>query len=585
MKNKDLFVVGLCAKLGVISLFLMFIFCFNYMFSKDWYKPAASTKELKQKLDTIQGNKPKEVPRIDVRSQIGITPLMSAAATGNTKKVAMLIANGADVNARANNVVKRIALHYSCFNGYVDTSIYLLNKGANFLAYDTNNNPAIPQLYGVNLFSSKVFKRLIQAFADKGANLNLPDKARGMPLLFWVIQRSQYEMVKVLLDDFGHFIDFDFKNKKGKTALQYVQTPPVLIQNLRVIKLLKGIRLRALDGSVNINGYDKKGFTLTMKAALKGYTKRLKQLVARKANLNAKDRAKMGNTALHWTCLYNQPGNAEILVKSGADVLVKNNLGAQPMYYVWGIMDKAQRRKIIKLFMKKGANINAQNKKGDTILTHLAFWGAHKKIQDLLSDFSDFINFRVMNKKKLNALGVARRRKDKVLIKTLEPFYKRTPVSRINVLDNKGYSPLMIAALRDDVDDARYLLANGANINMKGLEGNTALHFALRYQGINVAKLLLGNKRIDATISNNKGNTPLLEVPRILKAKARKNIVKKLLTLGANINEKNKQGQTLIEMAKTKRLTGLLDFLKNNAAKIMQSRINKMLKKQTRQTR
>ena len=555
------------------------------MFSQNsLFNPTQSLKDVKATLKKMEGATPGVALGVDKPNKIGLSPLMVAASYGDNQfpLLKTLVRNGADINARSNDAVHYTPLHYACFYACPKNALYLIGKGANLIAYDTNINIALPIHYTVNFdpVQPEIFRKVIKAFADKGANLNLPDKRRGMPLLFWLIERNLTKMIDILFKDFGHFIDFDFRDHAGRTALDFAQKEPIFIQNLDTIRLLKSIKTKVLDASVNVNAYDKKGFTLTMKAALKGYDQRLAKLLAKGANVNTRDRAHMGNTALHWSCLYNQPKSAEMLMKNNADVLIKNNMGAQAINYVWGIMDRSKRKKVIDTLMKKGSSINHQTKKGDTVLTHLSFWGAHKMIKQFLKDFSDFINFKLKNKKGHTALDIAKRRQDKTLIDMLSPFYVRTPLANINQLNQKGYSPLMISALRGDLDEARYLVANGSNVNLKGRGGNTALHFALQYRNMNVAHFLLGCKGIEVNMKNDKGNTPLHEVVHLLTEKDRVKFTSELLKKGANINEKNKRGQTVLQVAEEKRMPQFIEFLKRDIGKIMKKRINIILQKE-----
>lgn len=52
------------------------------------------------------------------------------------------------------------------------------------------------------------------------------------------------------------------------------------------------------------------------------------------------------------------------------------------------------------------------------------------------------------------------------------------------------------------------LIANGANVNAKDENGDTAVHAAAANNAINAAKALL-NKEADINATNNEGNTPL----------------------------------------------------------------------------
>ena len=67
------------------------------------------------------------------------------------------------------------------------------------------------------------------------------------------------------------------------------------------------------------------------------------------------------------------------------------------------------------------------------------------------------------------------------------------------------YTPLMVASLREDIRGVQELLARGADINVTGKDGDTALHIAARSKNKDlVAALLKGNP--DVHIKNNNIN-------------------------------------------------------------------------------
>jgi hypothetical protein len=118
-----------------------------------------------------------------------------------------------------------------------------------------------------------------------------------------------------------------------------------------------------------------------------------------------------------------------------------------------------------------------------------------------------------------------------------------------------GMSPLIAAAAFGHDNIIKELIKAGANVNLKDLEGKTALHQAIsRFPS--TVKLLL-NAKADPNAQNLLGNTPLFETidPEIIKI---------LLAAGADINHQNNDGTTpLIRAAYSgneKWIKLLLDF-------------------------
>ena len=79
-------------------------------------------------------------------------------------------------------------------------------------------------------------------------------------------------------------------------------------------------------------------------------------------------------------------------------------------------------------------------------------------------------------------------------------------VRDINVNSSSG-TPLMAAVFKNYVDIAKMLLDLDADVNMADANGNTALHFAVRFSYIEIVKLLIA-KNADINLVDNKGFSP-----------------------------------------------------------------------------
>ena len=60
----------------------------------------------------------------------------------------------------------------------------------------------------------------------------------------------------------------------------------------------------------------------------------------------------------------------------------------------------------------------------------------------------------------------------------------------MNAKDNDGYTALMVAAVKNDADVARLLIAAKADVNAKTNGGSTALMIAAMENAADVARLL-----------------------------------------------------------------------------------------------
>lgn len=115
------------------------------------------------------------------------------------------------------------------------------------------------------------------------------------------------------------------------------------------------------------------------------------------------------------------------------------------------------------------------------------------------------------------------------------------PKTDVNVLNSKGESALMMAALRGQQAIAEKLIKRGADVNKTGW---APLHYAASNGHLAVMALLLENSAyIDAESPN--GTTPLMMAAMYGTAEA----VKLLIDEGADPQLKNQQGLTALQFA------------------------------------
>lgn len=118
----------------------------------------------------------------------------------------------------------------------------------------------------------------------------------------------------------------------------------------------------------------------------------------------------------------------------------------------------------------------------------------------------------------------------------------------VDALDREGRTPLFYAAKDGDSAIAGELIRNGANVNAQDKTLETPLHFAARAYQPEVAELLLKcGASVDAQDAH--GNTPLSRA--IFDSKGRGQVIKLLLSFGANKALKNKHGVSPEDLAKS----------------------------------
>lgn len=125
----------------------------------------------------------------------------------------------------------------------------------------------------------------------------------------------------------------------------------------------------------------------------------------------------------------------------------------------------------------------------------------------------------------------------------------------VDMRNEEGMTPLMIAARRGDLERARFLVRSGADINARSLTWNnmTPLQFAVLYganlNSMAIAKFLI-DSGADVQVQDSNGDTVLHNSLQIITAyKQRMDMVSFLIKHGALVNAQNKKGNTMLHDA------------------------------------
>lgn len=115
----------------------------------------------------------------------------------------------------------------------------------------------------------------------------------------------------------------------------------------------------------------------------------------------------------------------------------------------------------------------------------------------------------------------------------------------VNAVNDKGFSPLMIACYRGQLKAAKLLVSKGANVNGHSHEGSPLQ--AASYQNETAIASLLIKNGANLDIQGPDGNTALMYA--VLNQNEK--LVKELVAAGANLMMKNLDGQTAHSLAMT----------------------------------
>lgn len=231
--------------------------------------------------------------------------------------------------------------------------------------------------------------------------------------------------------------------------------------------------------------------------------------------LQAQDIA--GSTPLHEAVRYGMVDIAKLLLASGAKVDALDAVGKSPFLL---IIPVASQEAMYTALLSFNADVTQKDMYGDTVLHVATMAGVSPAVLQLL-------------------------------VKSGAP---------VNERNKKGVTPLSLAIEKKNIEHVVFYAQNGADINAEDMDGNTPLGYALESPTIDMLKNLVTTKNVLS--KDSAGNTPLHTA--ILKDSAFQ-YIQYLVDSGADVNARNKRGDSVLFLAvnKNKRDTGDLLLSKN----------------------
>lgn len=127
----------------------------------------------------------------------------------------------------------------------------------------------------------------------------------------------------------------------------------------------------------------------------------------------------------------------------------------------------------------------------------------------------------------------------------------------INKTNENGFSPLILACYRGNVEVAKFLMDNVKDINYKSQEGTALAGLSVKYNKDLVTYLL--NKNADPNITDSTGATPLFWAVKF----GNRELTELLIKHKADQSKKDSMGMTPFEYALQTNNKDIINLLKN----------------------
>ncbi|WP_395461032.1 ankyrin repeat domain-containing protein [Wolbachia endosymbiont (group B) of Ablattaria laevigata] len=364
--------------------------------------------------------------------------------------------------------------------------------------------------YAVYNGNMSLFNDIFQFLSDKETMINTKDSSDWTPL-HYAVYYNALDVVKFLVNKGA---DISVKDKDSKTPLDLAAQE----NDTNVAEFLKQTEL------------DKKLLAAVQDAGLN----EVKDLINQKANINAKDM--YGWTLLHFAASRDKLSVVEFLFNNNANINAKDVYGNTPLHVAAQYSSSLE---IVKFLLDKDiSGINNITNNGWTPL-HVAIQGNKLNTVELLLGRGADIEVRdIYNQTSLD-------------LATRKGYLDIAGILKQVQLDRK----LLTIVESGGFNEAKGLIAQGANIDTNDKNGNTLLYSAAEIGDLDRIKFLLDNGANIETKNGEYQATPLHGAV----LNERLNVVKLLLNRGANVNAEDKDNWTPLHYAAD---TNSLDIVK-----------------------
>ena len=407
--------------------------------------------------------------------------------------------------------------------------------------------------------AEKLDRAKVRALLKQRVQIDVP-QADGMTALHWAVYHDDVEMADQLVA----------AGASVKAANRYGVTP----LSLACTNGNSGLVERLLKAGADPNAALTGGETPLMTAARTGSLAAVRTLLAHGATVDAKDLSR-GQTALMWAAAEGHADVVRLLIESGADVRARVPTGFSPLLFAV----REGRLDVARVLLQAGADVNetipvdgprrrgygGPAPRGGATPLLIAVMNAHFELAAALLDAGANPNADLTGYTPLHAITVVRdpgvgdndpsppgsgSMSSLDLVKALVAHganLNARMTKKVNLnntrLNEIGSTPFLLASLTADAELMKTLAALGADTKLTNVENSTPLIVA--------AGLATRSPGEDAGTESQ-----VIEALQVA------------LSLGADINAVDNNGETAMHAAAYKNLPKVVKFLASKGAKI-----------------
>ncbi|KAF5286936.1 hypothetical protein FQR65_LT12395 [Abscondita terminalis] len=510
---------------------------------------------------------------ISLKDRDGMTAFHYACRSADIEIVKKVRPNVPDIDLQS-FISARSALHLAIINKNVNTTRFLIDEGADINLSD--HDGMTPFLYACQILDIDFVKKMkpnvddinlrsysgrsalhlalmngnkdiAKFLVDEGADVNLTD-CEGMTAFFYACELADIEVVKKMrpkIEDINLQRVFDMNS-----ALHLVS----MNQNFDIAQFL-------IDEGADINLTNYDGMTAFHYACLSGDNDMAKKMYTNVADINLKG-GLVKRTALHLAFMSENKDVAEFLIDEGADINLTDSDGITAFMRACKLADID----IVKKMRPNVADMNLQCNCNKRSALHFAFINKNEDIARFLIDEGADINLTdnegmtaflcacetasvdVVKKMRPNVADIKLQcNSDKKTALHLASINRNNDVARflvdegadINLTDNQGMTAFLYACKSGDIDIVKKMRSHVENINLQcSLYKRSALHLAFINKNIAIAQYLI-DEGADVNLTDCYGMTPFFCACQ----SADIDIVKKMRPNVADINQQCKFGE------------------------------------------